>query len=326
MAQPASQFALQTPSLPAPVFVTYSLHRVGNNGVCSLRFEELQYSLNSRKGNYFQHNLSWFWIVNQGKDTGRVQAVEALVGCSPRVEAVLVCPPGLLTPPSEGPSRTPKTANLRHRNGDVSFLDVFPSTNSLYGAEWLSAPVPPAAPSWGTGGKNQRRVRSKRLLQGDRHHHVGCPPCWKHRLARLSPRFTASSSQEHGDVTLGSSGDRGFQLDVCRFFLSLLHFTIMNLDQNQCKARNTTSYSSVKDHDRVLHSHCLLNPMLQSYDTSKVDDQQKIFLQARKLGAGISRKESFGKNYPLLFCSSKVSSYPWSLWIWVFHSLNYLSS
>lgn len=54
------KFALQTPSLPAPVFVTYSLHRVGNNGVCSLRFEELQYSLNSRKGNYFQHNLSWF--------------------------------------------------------------------------------------------------------------------------------------------------------------------------------------------------------------------------------------------------------------------------
>jgi len=68
-----------------------------------------------------------------------------------------------------------------------------------------------------------------RLLRGGRHH-VGWLPCWKRSLARLCARFLASSAQDHGDLWLWSSGDRGLQLDVCRFFKSIALRVIESLN------------------------------------------------------------------------------------------------
>lgn len=65
------------------------------------------------------------------------------VGCSPCAEALLGCP----CSPDEGSEKFQgkgkgmgkSCANLRHRNGAVSFPDVFPCTAYGLRAEWLLA-------------------------------------------------------------------------------------------------------------------------------------------------------------------------------------------
>lgn len=84
--------------------------------------------------------------------------------------------------------------------------------------------------------------------------------------------------------------------------------------------------SSVSIHDRPIVSHRLPNPMLRSYNIPNVNNQQKTLPKARKHRARNPTKESLRKKCPLFFCSPEILVWPCPLWIWAFHSLNYLSS
>lgn len=100
--------------------------------------------------------------------------------------------------------KIPETASLRHRNGAVSFPDMFPCTTPGLGAEWLLAgrvAMQEAALAWGRARKFQR---SKRLLQRFRHH-IGQAP-----LQGWIP-----SPWQHPDLWLWCSGDRHFPSGVC---------------------------------------------------------------------------------------------------------------
>lgn len=102
--------------------------------------------------------------------------------------------PALLTPPSEGPNKTPKTANLRHRNGAVSFLDVFPRT--LWGRMAFSS-----NPSCSTGTRKGREAPAKGEEQaaapGEQ-----APP---HRLpSRLEAPPCEAESQVYGLISPGA--------------------------------------------------------------------------------------------------------------------------
>lgn len=166
---------------------------------------------------------------------------------------------GLLMPPSEGPNKIREIANLRHRNGAVSFFDVFPCTTTLFGAEWLSAPVPSAthrqrrdtsystgmrkgweapAKGWEQAAVLRESTTSAGFLAGSTALRGWASGSWPHlpgstETCDFDPLKTEVSS-EVSAVTCG--GGARIPQHGLTHFLNLLHSTIVNLDQNQCKA------------------------------------------------------------------------------------------
>lgn len=103
----------------------------------------------------------------------------------------------LLVPPAEGVWEIPATANRRHRNGAVSFPDVFPCTTYGLRAEWILASrvaMQEAAQAWGRPGSS-REVLLASSCSGGSGTTLG-------ELARLNP--IPGSTETCGSGALGT--------------------------------------------------------------------------------------------------------------------------
>lgn len=208
--------------------------------------------------------------------------------------------------------KIPETASLRHRNGAVSFPDMFPCTTPGLGAEWLL--VGRMAFGWQSG--NARGGSGMRKGQEVPEKQAAAPEVQApHRagtFARLNPiplaaprpvalvlwRWTFPIRCLQCPVRRPCENTPAWSDSFFKGYCTLLQWTWIKTKEKPGTQLPIPHLRTVTELSFTSPSR---PPESPDHGILKVNDQLKIFLETRKHGAGISNKGIFQKKLPILF-------------------------